>query len=85
MDVKIESLINVWYDQIPTLFINLVNAIVLARDEKELREVIAHFEKTTSLRGMFGYGYGKHHFWLKQRKPSDPSKLMEPRILVVEF
>ena len=40
MEVKIENLINVWYDQIPTLFINLVNAIVLARDEKELREVI---------------------------------------------
>ena len=42
MEVKIENLINVWYDQIPTLFINLVNAIVLARDEKELREVIDH-------------------------------------------
>ena len=42
MKVKIENLINVWYDQIPTLFINLVNAIVLARDEKELREVIDH-------------------------------------------
>ena len=45
MEVKIENLINVWYDQIPTLFINLVNAIVLARDEKELREVIDHFHK----------------------------------------
>ena len=42
MEVKIENLINVCYDQIPTLFINLVNAIVLARDEKELREVIDH-------------------------------------------
>lgn len=85
MEVKIENLINVWYDQIPTLFINLVNAIVLARDEKELREVIDHFHKNTSLQGMFAYGFGKHHFWLKQRKVSDPSKLMEHRILVVEF
>ena len=85
MEVKIENLINVWYDQIPTLFINLVNAIVLARDEKELREVIDHFHMNTSLKGMFAYGFGKHHFWLKQRKMSDPSKLMEHRILVVEF
>ena len=85
MEVKIENLINVWYDQIPTLFINLVNAIVLARDEKELREVIDHFHKNTSLKEMFAYGFGKHHFWLKQRKVSDPSKLMEHRILVVEF
>ena len=85
MEVKIENLINVWYDQIPTLFINLVNAIVLARDEKELREVIDHFHKNTSLKGMFAYGFRKHHFWLKQRKVSDPSKLMEHRILVVEF
>ena len=85
MVVKIENLINVWYDQIPTLFINLVNAIVLAKDEKELREVVEHFHKNTSLKGMFAYGYGKHHFWLKQRMASDPSKLMEYRILVVEF
>ena len=85
MEVKIENLINVWYDQIPTLFINLVNAITLANDEKELREVIDHFHKNTSLKGMLAYGFGKHHFWLKQRKLSDPSKLMEHRILVVEF
>lgn len=85
MVVKIESLINVWYDQIPSLFISLVNAITLASDEKELREVVEYFHKNTSLKGMFAYGYGKHHFWLKQRMASDPSKLMEHRILVVEF
>ena len=85
MDVKIENFISVWYDQIPTLFINLVNAVVLAKDEKELREVIDHFHTNTSLKGMFAYGFGKHHFWFKQRKASDPSKLMEHRILVVEF
>ena len=85
MVVKIENIINVWYDQIPTLFISLVNTIALAKDEKELREVVEHFTKTTSLKGMFAYGYGRHHFWLKQRKPSDPSKLMEHRILSVEF
>lgn len=74
MEVKIENLINVWYDQIPTLFINLVNAIVLARDEKELREVIDHFHKNTSLKGMFAYGFGKHHFWLYHKKNKIKSK-----------
>lgn len=85
MDVKIENYINVWYDQIPPLLIDLINTITLVNDEKELREVIDHFHKNTSLKGMFAYGFGKHHFWLKQRKVSDPSKLMEHRILVVEF
>ena len=85
MDVKIENYINVWYDQISPLLIDLINTITLANDEKELREVIDHFHKNTSLKGMFAYGFGKHHFWLKQRKLSDPSKLMEHRILVVEF
>ena len=85
MEVKIENYINVWYDQIPPLFIDLINTITLANDEKELREVIDHFHKHTSLKGMFAYGFGKHHFWLKQRMVSDPSKLMEHRILVVEF
>ena len=85
MEVKIENYINVWYDQIPPLLIDLINTITLVNDEKELREVIDHFHKNTSLKGMFAYGFGKHHFWLKQRKLSDPSKLMEHRILVVEF
>ena len=85
MEVKIENYINVWYDQIPPLLIDLINTITLANDEKELREVIDHFHKNTSLKGMFAYGFGKHHFWLKQRKASDPSKLMEHRILIVEF
>ena len=85
MDVKIENYINVWYDQIPPLLIDLINTITLVNDEKELREVIDHFHKNTSLKGMFAYGFGKHHFWLKQRMASDPSKLMEHRILVVEF
>lgn len=85
MDVKIENYINVWYDQIPPLLIDLINTITLVNDEKELREVIDHFHKNTSLKGMFAYGFGKHHFWLKQRKVSDPSKLMEHRILIVEF
>ena len=85
MEVKIENYINVWYDQIPPLLIDLINTITLANDEKELREVIDHFHKNTSLKGMFAYGFGKHHFWLKQRMASDPSKLMEHRSLVVEF
>ena len=85
MEVKIENYINVWYDQIPPLLIDLINTITLANDEKGLRKVIDHFHKNTSLKGMFAYGFGKHHFWLKQRKVSDPSKLMEHRILVVEF
>ena len=85
MDVKIENYINIWYDQIPPLLIDLINTITLVNDEKELREVIDHFHKNTSLKGMFAYGFGKHHFWLKQRKVSDPSKLMEHRILIVEF
>ena len=85
MDVKIENYINIWYDQIPPLLIDLINTITLVNDEKELREVIDHFHKNTSLKGMFAYGFDKHHFWLKQRKLSDPSKLMEHRILVVEF
>ena len=85
MDVKIENYINVWYDQIPPLLIDLINTITLVNDEKELREVIDHFHKNTSLKGMFAYGFGKHHFWLKQRKVSDPSRLMEHRILIVEF
>ena len=33
----------------------------------------------------FAYGYGRNHFWLKQRLVSDTSKHMDNRLLIVEF
>ena len=78
MEVRIESVVNVWDDQIPMLLISLVNTAVFARNGSE-------FSENTDLDKFFAYGYGRNHFWLKQRLVSDTSKHMENRLLIVEF
>lgn len=85
MEVRIESMVNVWDDQIPMLLINLVNTAVFARDGSEFKTAIRQLSKSTDLDKYFSYGYGRNHFWLKQRLVSDTSKHMENRLLIVEF
>lgn len=85
MEVRIERMVNVWDDQIPMLLINLVNTAVFARDGSEFKTAIRQLSESTDLDKYFSYGYGRNHFWLKQRLVSDTSKHMENRLLIVEF
>lgn len=85
MEVRIESMVSVWGDQIPMLLINLVNTAVFARDGSEFKTAIRQLSENTDLDKFFVYGYGRNHFWLKQRLVSDTSKHMENRLLIVEF
>ncbi|WP_244074831.1 hypothetical protein [Bacteroides uniformis] len=34
---------------------------------------------------LFAYGFGAHHLWVAQRMITDPEKVMENRLLIVEF
>lgn len=85
MDVKFETLISVWDEQIPMLLINLVNTAVFTRSESEFRTAIRQLSESTDFDKFFHYGYGRSHFWLKQRLVSDPTKHMDDRLLIVEF
>ena len=85
MEVRIESMVSVWDDQIPMLLINLVNTAVFARDGSEFKTAIRQLSESTDFDKFFVYGYGRNHFWLKQRLVSDTSKHMENRLLIVEF
>ena len=85
MEVRIESVVNVWDDQIPMLLINLVNTAVFARNGSEFKTAIRQLSENTDFDKFFAYGYGRNHFWLKQRLVSDTSKHMENRLLIVEF
>lgn len=67
MNVKIENLLLMWDETIPTLFLNLVNTSVSARGERELRTAMARIAENTELDTYFEYGYGKHHLWVKQK------------------
>jgi len=85
MNVTFETLVCVWDDQIPMLLINLVNTAVFARKESEFKTAIRQLSENTDFDKFFAYGYGRNHFWLKQRLVSDASKHMENRLLIVEF
>ena len=85
MNVTFETLVCVWDDQIPMLLINLVNTAVFARKESEFKTAIQQLSENTDFDKFFAYGYGRNHFWLKQRLASDAGKHMENRLLIVEF
>lgn len=85
MNVIIESLIFDFDDKIRAVVLDLINRILLTRNETELRETVAVCAKRTDLNKYFLYGYGKHHFWLKQRLVSDPNKTYDQRMMIVKF
>ena len=76
MEVRIESMICVWDDKIPALFLEFVNLLTLTTSEGELRKSVKEF---------FLYGFGSHHFYLHQRYTSNPEMVMKNRVLSVHF
>ncbi|ETA27696.1 hypothetical protein SJDPG2_10415 [Porphyromonas gingivalis SJD2] len=84
MEIKIESIICNWADEIPHILIRVINAAALSANEEELRTSIRHIAEETALDKFFAYGYGAHHFWLTHRRPSN-GEPMPNRLLKVEF
>ncbi|KXO16716.1 hypothetical protein [Prevotella bivia] len=84
MKTEIENVIFNWSDEIPPIFVRVINAITLSGNEEELRTAIGKIAEETELDKFFAYGYGAHHFWLKHRKLSN-GEPREYRLLKVEF
>ena len=84
MKVEIESFVCNWADEIPHVLIRVINAITLSDSKEELRSAINKIAKETELDKFFAYGYGAHHFWLKQRRLSN-GEPKEHRLLTAEF
>ena len=85
MEVRIESMICVWDDAIPTMFLEFVNLLTLATSEEQLRRSVKDFAEKHELDRFFLYGFSSHHFYLHQRYTSDPEMVMKNRILSVHF
>ena len=85
MEVRIESMICVWDDAIPTMFIEFVNLLTLTTCEGELRKSVKAFAEKHELDKFFLYGFGSHHFYLHQRYTSNPEMVMKNRVLSVHF
>ncbi len=81
MEVRIESMICVWDDKIPALFLEFVNLLTLTTSEGELRKSVKAFAEKHELDKFFLYGFGSHHFYLHQRYTSNPEMVMKNRVL----
>lgn len=85
MNVTFEHTTVVYDDKIAEVLIGLVNHILFADSEESLRRIISGYAEQSALDRYFVYGFGKHHFWLSQKKISNSEKVFNHRILIVKF
>lgn len=85
MNVTIETFFCPYYDEVTEAYFRLVNTILFAADEKELRQGIEKLKSQIPLDDYFVYGFGAHHLWVHQRKASDRTKYFECRLMKAEF
>ncbi len=85
MNVIFENTTIVFDNHIADVLIGFVNHILIAHNEETLRRLVADYAEKTIFDRYFVYGYGRNHFWLAQKKVSDPEKVFNYRILIVKF
>lgn len=82
MEVRIESMICLWDDKIPTMFLEFINLLTFCQSEEQLRASVKDFAEKHELDRFFLYS---HHFYLHQRYTSAPEMVMKNRVLSVHF
>lgn len=85
MNVTFEHTTVIYDNDITEVLIGFVNHILIAYDEDTLRRLVADYAEKSALDRYFVYGFGKHHFWLSQKKVTDSEKVFNYRILIVKF
>lgn len=85
MNVTIENFFCPYCDEVTEAYFRLINTILIAANEKELRQGIEKLKTRIPLDDYFVYGFGAHHFWVHQRKASDPTQQFKHRLMITEF
>lgn len=85
MKVTIENFFCPYNEEQIEAYFRLINTILLAEDENSLRQGIESLKSQIPLDDCFMYGFGAHHFWVHQRKASDPAQCFQCRFLIAEF
>lgn len=85
MKVTIEYSFCPYCEEVTDLYFRIINTILFSSDEVELRTSMERLKEKTQLDEYFTYGYGAHHIWVCQRRPSDKTKLFEHRVIMAEF
>ena len=74
MEVRFESMVCLWDDKIPTMFLEFVNLLTLTTSEEQLRASVKDFAEKNELDKYF-----------HQRYTSNPAMVMKNRVLSVHF
>ncbi len=74
MKVIIENMFFGWHENAPETFIKLINSLVVAKDETEVRNVMQHFAQSSIFNTIFAYGFGAHHLWGSPKDDNRPRK-----------
>ena len=67
MEVRIENMIFGWHEKLPEMFIELLNTLVLTKDEQDVRGVMEVFARKELFNALFAFGYGAHHLWVTEK------------------
>ena len=68
MEIRIENMIFGWHEKLPEMFIELLNTLVLTKDEQDVRGVMEVFVRKELFNALFAFGYGAHHLWVYHKK-----------------
>lgn len=74
MNVTIETFFCPYCDEVTEIYFRLVNTILFADGEESLRQGLERLKTQVPLDDYFVYGFGAHHLWVHQRKPSDQTQ-----------
>ncbi|MDC1865549.1 hypothetical protein [Bacteroides uniformis] len=85
MKATIEHSFCPYCDEATELYFRIINTILFSTDEAELRTGMERLQEKTRLDDYFVFGYGKHHLWVCQRRPSNQKKIFEHRVIMAEF
>lgn len=85
MNVTIEHSFCPYCEEVTELYFRIINTILFSSNEAELREGMKWLQQNTPLDEYFIFGYGAHHLWVIQRRPSDKTQVFDYRIMMAEF
>ena len=75
MEVRFESMVCLWDDKIPTMFLEFMNLLTFCQSEEQLRASVKDFAEKHEL----------DKFYMHQRYTSNPEMVMQNRVLSVHF
>lgn len=83
--IEIENTVMIYTDATAVAYAQIINTIVWCQTSDELYERMNTIKQILTVHLHFEWGFGKLHFWLKQRKELRSEELLEERILIVKF